>query len=124
MSTERLKPEAALEAPSGTHPETHGSRAERAGLSQEEREHLGRERMIQLVIMRATEVDIGDRLRAANHVKDAPGAWRHFEPGVCDVVDDRIENGAERFTFKFTTDGPDNGMEVEEIIPLGRELKA
>lgn len=90
-------------------------------MSQDERENLCREKMVQLVVMGQEEVPIELRLRAADHIKKTPGTWRHFEPKVCDVVDDWIEDDVWHFIFKFTTDGPDNGWETEEKITLSKE---
>jgi hypothetical protein len=89
------------------------AKRERVEMTQEEHERLSAEHMIQVVVMKAEEVDIADRVRAANHIRDHQGTWNHFKPGVCDVVNDWIEDGIWHFVFKFTTDGPDDDTTVE-----------
>jgi hypothetical protein len=118
MSAERFK----VEKETGfvwTPDRARESASERVEMTQTERERLAAEHMIQLVVMRAKEVYIEDKIRAANYIKEHKGTWNFFKPKVCDVVDDWIEDGVWRFVFKFTTDGPDDGCEVEEKIPLG-----
>jgi hypothetical protein len=130
MSPERMKPETAVETP----PLAEAREAEREledgrpehlkkpeQMSPQERENLCREKMIQGIIMKREGVDIKQRLHAADYIKKNPGLWCLYEPGVCDVAYDWIEDGDWCFDFAFTTDGPDDGNRALAAIPLLKE---